>query len=66
MKPEVVLSPVKDEKMNSHIDKSKIWENAYHPEEVTSEIRKKYPIWYRYSIKFDGTKPIQMTKMEII
>jgi len=61
---ETILSPIKDEKMNSHLNDSEIWKNAFHLEEVTEEIRKKYPKWYLYKVKFDGVVPIQMTKFQ--
>jgi hypothetical protein len=60
---EKVLSPIKDDKINSHLKDSEIWKKAYHPEEVTDEIRAKHPSWYEYTIKFENTTPIQMTKM---
>jgi hypothetical protein len=64
MTTETVFSPVKDEKMNSHLNDSEVWKNAYHPDDMSDDIRKKYPQWYMYKIKFDGLKPIQMTKIE--
>lgn len=64
MTVEKVLSPVKDEKMNSHINESEVWKKAYHPDEVTDEIRAKFPNWFLYTIKFDGLKPIQVMKFE--
>lgn len=63
---EIVLSPIKDEKMNSDIKNSLIWKNAFKPEEINDEIRKKYNVWYEYTIRFDGLKPIQMTKFKEI
>jgi len=63
---ETIYSPIKDEKMNSHLNDSEVWKNAYHPEEVTKEVKKKYPQWYMYKVKFDGVKPIQMTKFQKI
>jgi hypothetical protein len=63
---EIILSPVKDEKMNSDIKNSLIWKNAYKPEEVTDEIRRKYNAWYEYHVRFEGLKPIQMTKFKEI
>lgn len=59
---EVVISPILDETIQDHLTSSKIWEVCYHPEEITDEIVKKYPILYRYDIKFNGAKPIQWTK----
>lgn len=62
---EVVLSPVKDEKINSHINESPIWKNAFKPEEVTEEVRAKHNnVFYSYTIKFDGLRPIQCTKFK--
>lgn len=66
MTTEKVISPIKDEKMNSNINNSKVWSKAYKLEEITPEIRAKYPVWYEYHIKFDGLKPIQMTKFKEI
>lgn len=61
-----VISPVLDEKINSHINTSEVWKKAYHPEEFTDEMRPLQPAWYEYTIQFDGLKPIQMTKMKEI
>ena len=59
---EIVLSPIRDERMNSHIAESEVWKNAYHVDEVTEEIRAKHNNWFEYHVKFEGTKAIQMTK----
>ena len=66
MTTEVVLSPVKDEKMNSNINDSPVWKKAYKPEEVTEEVRKKHSAWFEYQVKFDGLRPIQVTKFKEI
>jgi hypothetical protein len=63
---EVVYSPIMDEKMNSHVNDSEVWKKAYHHEELIDEVRNKFPRWYKYNVKFEGLKPIQVTKMEII
>ena len=63
---EVVLSPVLDDKMQSHITESEVWKNAYREDEVTEEIRNKYNRWYEYHVRFDGTKAIQVTKFREI
>lgn len=63
---ETVISPVKDEKMNSHLNDSEVWKKAYTKEEITDRIRGMHPAWYEYTIKFDGLKPIQMTKFREI
>ena len=67
MTTEVVISPVKDDKMNSHvISQSEIWKIAYHPDDLNEEIRGKHSRLYEYHIRFDGLKPIQMTKFREI
>jgi hypothetical protein len=62
MTTEIVISPILDEIIQEHLASSKIWEICYHPDEVNDEITKKYPILYRYDIKFDGLIPTQWTK----
>ena len=66
IKFEVVISPVRDDKMNSHINESEVWKKAYKPEEMTDRIRGMHPAWYEYTVKFDGLKPQQMTKFREI
>ena len=66
MTTEIVLSPIKDDKMNSHIKESEVWKNAYHEGEVTEELRYKFSKWYEYHVKFEGTTAIQMTKFKEI
>lgn len=66
MTDEIVISPVKDEKINSHINESPIWKKAYKREELNEKIRGMHPAWYEYTIRFDGLKPIQMTKLKEI
>jgi len=64
MTVEVVLSPIKDEKINSNINNSPIWKKAFKPEEVTEEVRHKHNKWFQYYVKFDGLIPIQVTKFK--
>jgi hypothetical protein len=66
MTEEIILSPIKDEKIASHLNDSEIWKKAYKPEEVTDEVRSKYPGWYEYHIRFEGLTPIQLTKFKEI
>ena len=62
MTSEIVISPVFDDKMNSHINESEVWKKAFKPEELTDEIRNMHPKWFEYTIKFDGLRPIYMKK----
>ena len=66
MTTEVVLSPIMDDKMQSHITESEVWKNAYHPEEVTEEIRNKHNKWFEYTVRFEGLTAIQVTKFREI
>lgn len=65
---EIVMSPVKDTDLSKNLNSSPIWKNknAYKPEEVTDEVRKKHEHWYEYHIKFDGLIPIQVTKFKVL
>jgi hypothetical protein len=59
---EVVFSPVFDKDIQKNINNSPIWKEAYKPDEITN-VRKKL---HEYHIKFDGLKPIQVTKLKKI
>jgi hypothetical protein len=63
---ETVISPVLDDKINSHINESEIWKKAYIREELTEKIRGMHPAWYEYTIQFLNTTPVQCTKMREI
>lgn len=62
MTTEIVISPILDRKMNSHINESEVWKKAYKLEELTEKVKGMHPAWYEYHIQFDGLKPIQMKK----
>lgn len=66
MTTEVVLSPIRDDKMQSHIKESEVWKNAFHQEEVTEEIRMKHNQWFEYTVRFEGLTAIQVTKFREI
>lgn len=57
-----VISPILDENIQDHLASSKIWDISFHVDEVIDEVRNKYPVLYKYDIKFDGVKPVQWTK----
>lgn len=59
---EKVISPVLDDKINSHLKDSEIWKKAYKPEELTDKIRGMHPVWYEYTIQFSDLTPVQCTK----
>ena len=57
-----VYSPVEDKKIAKNIKDSLIWVKAYTEEEYKKNL-KTFNTWYRYSIKFDGLKPVQVTNI---
>ena len=63
---EEVYSPVHDTKIKSDISGSEIWKSCYKKEEVTTEVLNKHPRMYKYTIKFDGLTPFQVTKVDIV
>jgi hypothetical protein len=66
MTKEIVISPVKDDKFNSHPSESPIWKKAFKIEELDERTRGMHPAWFEYTIMFDGLKPIQQLKVKEI
>lgn len=60
-----VYSPVDDQKIKTEFQNSPIWAKAYTEEEYQNNPRR-YPIWFQYGFKFEGLKPIQVTKTKKI
>jgi len=60
MTNEIVLSTIENKRKD--IKDAPFWKNCYHKDEVTREMRNNGKQWYEYHIKFDGLKPIQLTK----
>lgn len=54
---EQVYSPILDEDIHKHLKESPIWAKCYKKEEAPDGCHK-------YTIKFDGLIPIQVTKIE--
>jgi hypothetical protein len=57
---EKVYSPIEDKNIHTNLNNSPIWKEC-HKEEEVGDVRK--PLWI-YWIKFDGTTPIQVTKIQ--
>lgn len=66
MTTEKVYSPINDENISNDIFNSPIWKNCYTEEEFLSMDISLHNVWYLYTIKFNGTKPTQVTKVERI
>jgi len=55
---EKVYSPIEDKNIKRNLQHSPIWKNCYKEDET-----KPNGMMYIYTIKFDGLKPIQVTKI---
>ena len=60
---ENVYSPVDDKNIKNNLQNSPIWKEAYKIEELQIFPKKEM---YCYKIKFDGLKPIQFLKVEVL
>ena len=64
-----VYSPIEDKKIKANPNDSPIWKDkngksrAYTEEEYL-ENPKRYPFWWKYTFKFDGTKVVMFTKVK--
>ena len=56
-----VYSPVEDKKIKTNFNDSPIWKKASTEEEYQENTRR-YPIWFKYTFKFDGLKIVMHTK----
>jgi len=63
---ENVYTPIQDSDIRKDISSSIIWKKAFKLEEITEEVKKLYPKWYVYKIKFNNTTPIQVMKFSIM
>ena len=61
---ENVYSPVFDSNIKKELNNSPIWKECYKEEELTNSLRNK-GLWC-YTIKFDDTRPIQVTNVKSI
>lgn len=60
---EKVYSPIHDADIAKHLNESDIWGTCFKAEELSREVLDKNPGMYEYTIKFDGCKPVQVTKI---
>ena len=60
---ETVYSKVEDKNIKTNVQKSKIWANCEHPDDVED---KDLTGWFQYQFKFDGLVPIQCIKIKKI
>ena len=62
-----VYSPVEDREIRNNLNNSPIWKKAYHDDEYVNAMKEKnLSTMFEYSIKFNGTKPVQVTGVKKI
>lgn len=65
MTNEIVLSPI--HYSGKDVSNADFWKECYHEDEISlDEIRSSGKKWYKCYIKFNGIKPVQITKVEKI
>lgn len=57
-----VYSPIEDKDIQKNLNDSPVWKKAIHADEL-EDVEKNYERIFEYDIKFDGTKPVQVTKI---
>ena len=60
---EIIWTPT--EHKGKDLWNSPLWGGCYADSEMNDEIRKTKNKWFLYHMKFDGLKPIQITKSKI-
>lgn len=63
MTDEKVYSTINDQDIRRNLNDSPIWKNCFHEDDLTHELKQKYPNLVEYTIRFDGLKPIQVTNI---
>lgn len=63
LKTEIIYSRLEDKSIKHHLATSIIWTNCEHFKDVSEKNLKG---WWKYTIKFDGLKPVQCIKIEKI
>jgi len=55
-----VYSTIQDPNIRKNLNESPIWKKAIHADDLNS-VKDGLPSIWEYCIKFDGTKPVQVT-----
>jgi hypothetical protein len=62
MKDEKIYSPIEDTKIREDLNGSQMWKTTYHESDL--ELAKsKHPVLFEYIVRFDGLKPVFVTKV---
>jgi len=57
-----VYSTIEDKNIKKNLNDSPIWKKAIHSDDLNG-VEEKYNVIWEYDIKFDGLKPIMVTKI---
>ena len=60
-----VYSPVEDKGIKKNLVGSPMWEKSIHADDLDEELKPGKPL-FEYTIKFDGTKPVQVNDVKKI
>jgi len=57
-----VYSTIEDKNIKKNLNDSPVWKKAIHSDDL-NDVEEKHNIIWEYDIKFDGLKPIMVTKI---
>ena len=58
-----IFSPIDDKQIYKNLIDSPIWSKCFTKDELTETERKKHTKMFKYSVKFNGLRPVQVTKI---
>lgn len=61
---EEIYSPIEDLEMSKNLGDSPVWKLCFRKEELNTVDAQKHREMWKYSVKFDGLIPVQLTKIE--
>ena len=64
MKKEIVYSTI--HYTGKDAENADFWKECYHPDDITPDLLTNGKRWFKYTVQFQGLKPIQITKLETI
>jgi len=62
MKDEKIYSPIEDKQIRANLQDSPMWAKTYHETDLALA-KSKHPVLFEYVIRFDGLKPLMVTKV---
>ena len=65
METVIVYSTVEDKGIKTNLQDSPMWKKSIHPDDLKDEQKPGVPM-YKYTIKFEGLKPVQVNSVKKI